>query len=234
MEGQDETKDCASKESNEMDSTERGPAEGAEDIVEGTGAASMAAAWCPNEEFLKALVEMGVSQNAAEKGLYYTGNISAEAAAEWVFDNVEQPDLHEPFQIDHSLTGFAALKENIQSPYKMIFVVNDSLKMGVGKIAAQVGHAAVGLYRELAETKGEHTFYLLEQWQGNGETKIVVKGETTQALMDLESLAMEHRLPSYLVTDAGRTQVTPGAVTVLGLIGSSHELDKITGKLKLL
>ena len=49
----------------------------------------------------------------------------------------------------------------------MVFVVNDSLKMGVGKIAAQVGHAAVGLYRELVETKGQST-HLVEQWQENG------------------------------------------------------------------
>ena len=49
----------------------------------------------------------------------------------------------------------------------MVFVVNDSLKMGVGKIAAQVGHAAVGLYRQLLETKGQYA-HLLEQWQENG------------------------------------------------------------------
>ena len=29
----------------------------------------------------------------------------------------------------------------------MVFVVNTSLKMGSGKMAAQVGHAAVGLYK---------------------------------------------------------------------------------------
>jgi peptidyl-tRNA hydrolase len=29
----------------------------------------------------------------------------------------------------------------------MVFVVNTSLKMGAGKMAAQVGHAAVALYR---------------------------------------------------------------------------------------
>lgn len=33
--------------------------------------------------------------------------------------------------------------------FKMVFVVNSSLGMGVGKTAAQVGHASVGLFRRL-------------------------------------------------------------------------------------
>jgi hypothetical protein len=32
-------------------------------------------------------------------------------------------------------------------PHKMIFVVNTSLKMGAGKMAAQVAHASVALYK---------------------------------------------------------------------------------------
>ena len=33
------------------------------------------------------------------------------------------------------------------APYKMVFAVNKSLKMGQGKIAAQCCHAAVGCYK---------------------------------------------------------------------------------------
>lgn len=33
--------------------------------------------------------------------------------------------------------------------HKMVFVVDTSLGMGVGKTAAQVAHAAVGLYRSM-------------------------------------------------------------------------------------
>ena len=34
-------------------------------------------------------------------------------------------------------------EKTIQIPYKMVFVVNTELNMGVGKVTAQVGHAAV-------------------------------------------------------------------------------------------
>jgi len=35
--------------------------------------------------------------------------------------------------------------------YKMVFIVNTELSMGVGKTASQVAHAAIGLYRLLIE-----------------------------------------------------------------------------------
>ena len=39
--------------------------------------------------------------------------------------------------------------------------------MGPGKIAAQVGHAAVGLYKELA-SKPQKYDYMLSQWDDFG------------------------------------------------------------------
>ena len=49
----------------------------------------------------------------------------------------------------------------------MVFVINGSLKMGVGKVGAQVGHAAIGLYRELQELKGR-IGPMLAQWSEDG------------------------------------------------------------------
>lgn len=56
-------------------------------------------------------------------------------------------------------------EEEGDSYYKMIFVVNKSLKMGVGKIAAQVGHACLGLYRDMIESSMEYDF---NQWEESG------------------------------------------------------------------
>ena len=39
------------------------------------------------------------------------------------------------------------------------------------------------------------------------ETKVVVRAENTQALMDLENAAVSKGVPTFLVTDAGNTQV---------------------------
>ncbi|XP_028402170.1 probable peptidyl-tRNA hydrolase 2 [Dendronephthya gigantea] len=220
-----------------MDIGERTPAEGIEgDKSPDQANAALGASgtsWSPNEEYVKALIEMGVSRNAAEKGLYYTGNVSAEIAAEWVFENIDHPELNDPFQVDHSLSGFTTVRPDIQSSHRMVFVVNSSLKMGVGKVGAQVGHAAIGLYRELLELRGQIA-PMLAQWGEDGETKVVVKAESTQAVMDIENQAMSKGLPTFLVTDAGMTQVAPGSVTVLGLFGEKSVLGNIVGHLKLL
>ena len=36
--------------------------------------------------------------------------------------------------------------------YKMVFVVNSELNMGTGKVAAQVAHAALSLFRNMIDT----------------------------------------------------------------------------------
>ena len=45
--------------------------------------------------------------------------------------------------------------------YKMVFVVNGELGMGVGKVSAQVAHAALNLYRLLVENAAAHNEMLL-------------------------------------------------------------------------
>lgn len=42
--------------------------------------------------------------------------------------------------------------------FKMVFVVNTSLEMGPGKIAAQVGHAALGVQRVLTAKAGQNKY----------------------------------------------------------------------------
>ena len=45
--------------------------------------------------------------------------------------------------------------------YKMVFVVNAELGMGVGKVAAQVAHAALNLYRLVVENAATYNEMLL-------------------------------------------------------------------------
>lgn len=122
--------------------------------------------------------------------------------------------------------------------FKMVFVVNMSLEMGPGKVAAQVGHAALGVQRVLSsKTKnGKYKVSLTDigLWQDFGENMVVVKGESTQHLKDLHLMAEDLELPSFLVKDAGITQVPSGAVTVFGVFGEDEDVNKITGRLKLM
>lgn len=58
----------------------------------------------------------------------------------------------------------------------MLFVVNSELKMGKGKICAQVGHAVIGAYLQIEETSkfDERSRLRLHSWENSGGAKIVV------------------------------------------------------------
>ena len=62
---------------------------------------------------------------------------------------------------------------------KMLFVVNGSLKMGKGKICAQVGHGVIGGYLQIEETSrfDERSRLRLNSWQNSGGAKVVVKAK---------------------------------------------------------
>jgi len=136
--------------------------------------------------------------------------------------------------------GEEELPDSYDGPYKMVFVVNNELGMGVGKIAAQVAHAALGLNRLLLQKEEEmdpesDALGPLEFWEEyDGEKKICLKGESTQHLLDLKNQMTNCGLDCYLVKDAGHTQVAAGSVTVLSGFGKECDLNKVTGKLKLL
>ena len=205
--------------------------------------------WRPNKECLDLVMGMGISENAARRALYHTGNDNAELATAWVFENIDNPELHSPFNpgpitspagttslgqpgwpVYHSFDD--ALVGAPSELYKMVFVVNTDLKMGVGKIAAQVGHATLALYR-LLQTQPNWKEQCTK-WEETAMTKIAVQGQSTHHLLELKHRAYELRLPSVIVHDAGRTQVEPGSLTVFAVFGRVADINEITGKLKLL
>lgn len=51
--------------------------------------------------------------------------------------------------------------------YKMVFVVNSEFSMGVGKVAAQVAHSALGLHRVLLENPQKYG-QMLMSWEQFG------------------------------------------------------------------
>tara|TARA_B100001093_G_scaffold516803_1_gene596519 strand:- start:81174 stop:81515 length:342 start_codon:yes stop_codon:yes gene_type:complete len=113
----------------------------------------------------------------------------------------------------------------------MVLVVNHSLKMGKGKIAAQVGHGAVMATMKSGSKQPAH----LETWLGQGQKKVCVKGNDDEHLLAIEKVAQEAGILTTLVHDAGHTQIPSGSLTVVALgPDTSSKLESITGELKLL
>ena len=118
---------------------------------------------------------------------------------------------------------------------KMVFLVREDLKLGAGKIAAQVAHAAVSLYDDISLEGTGYYQQALEHWNEYGAKKIVLKAKNLDELKMIKKKCKQLKIPSVLISDAGHTQVDPGTKTVLG-IGpeESEKLDKITGEFKLM
>ncbi|KAH7648495.1 hypothetical protein FG379_002945 [Cryptosporidium bovis] len=102
--------------------------------------------------------------------------------------------------------------------------------MGKGKIAAQCGHAILGAYKRAIKTCPN----AVEMWEKSGQAKIVLK-VVLDELFDSDKKAKKKGVPSYLVRDAGRTQISPGEYTAIAIGPAPSEiLNEITGEYKLL
>ncbi|CAF2147323.1 hypothetical protein BRARA_A00501 [Brassica rapa] len=114
---------------------------------------------------------------------------------------------------------------------KMVLVVRQDLKMRTGKIASQCAHAATGMYAELMKSDR----YRLRQWEECGQPKIAVTCKNQQEMNKIAEAAESVGLPTFVVADAGRTEVAAGSRTVLAVgPGPKQLVDSITGKLALL
>jgi len=191
--------------------------------------------WCPDAEYLDNITELGYSEVAAEKGLFYTGNISADAAVCWLLDNPQAVDDPTPL----SLEGAAASSDSSSSDstsgdnmFKMVLIVNCGLKMGLGKVAAQVGHATFGLYQKMISSPNFKASLLA--WRSSGEITVVLRGDNEAHLKELQSHASMASCISFLVHDAGHTQVAAGSATVLAVFGGNSQIDSVIGNLIIL
>lgn len=106
-------------------------------------------------------------------------------------------------------------------------IVNTSLGMNKGKIAAQASHAAVSVLEKVKEE-------VVQEWKNAGMKKIVLKISSTEEMLELFQKT-KRELPCALITDAGHTQVEPGSKTCFacGPV-EENEGQKYFSKLKLL
>lgn len=131
----------------------------------------------------------------------------------------------------HRITAPTPSSAPVDGSMKLVCVVNQSLKMGKGKIAAQVGHASIQAFLGAGVSHPQH----VEAWLANGQKKICVKTPEASDFDSLTHLARQRDIPVHLVRDAGHTQIPKGSATVLALGPFGEEiLDELTGHLKLL
>ncbi|MBI2649385.1 MAG: peptidyl-tRNA hydrolase [Thaumarchaeota archaeon] len=114
---------------------------------------------------------------------------------------------------------------------KQVIAVRTDLKMGKGKLAAQVAHASLAS-AEVARTKREGWY---DSWNESGQPKVVLKVGSEDELNELHRRARAAGLPASLIQDRGLTQLEPGTITCMSIGPAPADLiDKVTGQLKLL
>lgn len=112
--------------------------------------------------------------------------------------------------------------------YKQAIVVRKDLKWGKGKLAAHVAHASLGAVMKSPDS-------VIQAWNSEGAKKVVLKVEGEKEIKVIEKAAKKEGLAYFLAADAGRTQLKKGTVTALGIGPAKEgEIDRVTGKLKLL
>jgi len=111
---------------------------------------------------------------------------------------------------------------------KQVIVVRTDIKLGKGKLAAQVAHASVESFLRTPEKDQK-------KWLSENQKKVVLKVKNEEALIEVFDKAKRAGLPSTLIQDAGLTQIPPGTKTAVGIGPAEEEkIDRITGNLSLL
>ncbi|EGT47008.1 hypothetical protein CAEBREN_03525 [Caenorhabditis brenneri] len=186
-----------------------------------------------NNEYLAHLLDLGFDDYTATLSLKRTNNAGVEQAVAWIVERSNESDFDDDSSSsENEAEGEMGAVQSTGRTHKMVLVANMSLKMGTGKLAAQVGHATLGVYRQAMNSEAGQN--AVAAWTKHGQVKIVVKGQSTEQLMDLCKCAKDAGCFYYLVMDAGYTQIPAGSRTVLGIFGTVEQVDSVTGGLKLL
>jgi len=125
---------------------------------------------------------------------------------------------------------------------KQVIVIRKDLEMPVGKLAAQVSHASTGAFLNhfyniddvLFPRDVESCKVNVRPWLTDEFTKVCLKVDSEEELLNIYKDCIEKRIPHSLIKDAGHTVFAEPTLTCLG-IGpfESEEIDKITRHLKL-
>src|SRR3989344_7987944 len=94
--------------------------------------------------------------------------------------------------------------------YKQCLLVRQDLGMSTGKIASQSAHASV-------EAVLRSDKQLVKQWRFDGMKKIILAVKNEEELLGFKKKAEESGLLAVMITDAGKTEISPGTLTCLAI-----------------
>lgn len=108
--------------------------------------------------------------------------------------------------------------------------------MRKGKMVAQGCHASMAVFFNRMQDNKIKMTEPMEQWSQNSFTKICVYVNSEQELLEIFQKAQNLKIPSALITDAGKTEFNGVPTVTCCAIGPDYEdvVDNITGNLPLL
>ncbi len=104
---------------------------------------------------------------------------------------------------------------------RMYFIINSDLEMSPGKVAAQVGHGTQYVMEYYLKNPNEQDLFF--KYARTGSTKIILRGRLNKIL------ALHKKYPdcSFLVTDAGKTEIAPNSITVLAFLPLTAPVEEL-------
>lgn len=114
-----------------------------------------------------------------------------------------------------------------QDDYILYIIVNDDLGMTKGKIASQVGHLVERITERIMtilykQPTNKTVLSAYKEYSETGRKKIVLRASQK----DLEELCKEK--DAIYIIDAGRTQVAPDSLTVVGFFPSNQNKKRFS------
>merc|ERR1719220_973372 len=148
-------------------------------------------------------------------------------------DNIDEEDLLEEEEDDEEDEEDEDIEEEDDDDmeFKMVFVVNKSLELKSGVMSVYVGKATAGLFRKI-NSQPQSVLVgpdELAMWGDLGEKMIALSGESDQHMKDLELMAKNLRLPCQMIEIYVENNPRKA---VLGIFGEEREVNKVTGRLK--
>merc|ERR1719278_368385 len=145
-------------------------------------------------------------------------------------EDLDEEDVEEEEMLDEDDEEEDIDEDDEDMDFKMVFVVNKSLELKGGTMSLHVAKSTAGLFKKInSQPQSVHVGPdELSMWGDLGEKMIVLSAESDQHMKDLELMARNLRLPCQM-TDLREDHQKKA---VLGIFGEEREVNKVTGRLK--